>query len=102
MDMVVVILAKDQLMLSQSLRLVTFMEDMVMAVVSMVVATMEREMLMLNPRLMQDIMVDMATVDMVVMEDMVMAVVSMVVATMEREMLMLNPWFLWSWLLWKE
>merc|ERR1711936_88885 len=55
------------------------MEDMDMGVVSMVVDTMEREMLTLNLRLMLDIMEDMAT-----------AVVSMVVDTLEREMLMLN------------
>merc|ERR1712055_1089631 len=63
------------------------MGDMDMAVVSMVVDTMEREMLMLNLRLMLDIMEDMATVD---MEDMDIAVVSMVMDTMEREMLTLN------------
>merc|ERR1712236_142260 len=64
------------------------MEDMDMAVVSMVVDTLEREMLTLNPRLMLDIMEDMATMDMV---DMDMAVVSMVVDTLEREMRTLNP-----------
>merc|ERR1712055_232016 len=54
------------------------MVAMDMAVVSMVVATMEREMLMLNQRLMQGIMEDMAIVDMVAMEVMDMAVVTLV------------------------
>merc|ERR1712002_457716 len=61
-----------------------------MAVGSMVVGTMVREMQMLNQRLMLDIMEDMVTVDMVAMEDTDMAVGSMVVGTMVREMLMLN------------
>merc|ERR1711936_1281981 len=87
MDMGLGILVKDQLMQSLKLRLMlaTCMVDM--AVASMVVDTMEREMLTLNLRLMLDIMEELATVDMV---DMDMAVVSMVLDTMEREMLMLN------------
>merc|ERR1712215_48888 len=52
--------------------------DMDMAVASMVVDTLVREMLMLNPRPKQDIIEDMAIMD---MEDMGMAVASMVVVT---------------------
>merc|ERR1712236_92924 len=90
MDMAAVILVKGQLMLNQKLiqMLATCIVDMDMALGSMVVDTLVREMLMLNPRPKQDIMEDMAIVD---MEDMDMAVDSMVVDTLEREMLMLNP-----------
>merc|ERR1711970_1027807 len=88
MDMAAVILVKGQLMLNQKLilMLATFIVDMDMA--SMVVDTLEREMLMLNPRLKQDIIEDMAIVD---MEDIDTAVASMAMDTLEREMLMLNP-----------
>merc|ERR1719260_449038 len=90
MDMAAVILVKDLLMLSQKLilMLATCIVDMDMDLASMVVDTLEREMLMLNPRLKQDIIEDLAIVD---MEDMDMAVASMVMDTLEREMLMLNP-----------
>merc|ERR1711970_1660833 len=85
MDMAVVILVKDLLMLSQKLILMLATCIVDMAMVSMGVDTLVREMLILNPRPKQDIIEDMAIVD---MEDMGMAVASMVVDTLAREMLM--------------